>query len=340
MLNSQLSIDTLALFSRREIDQLLVERIGKALGARVVLLNGVHDFGGLLPHDGATLFFFDLDLATHSSELGTTTEELLREYFLRIPPSHLVAISNDTVSNYGMLHALLHNVRFYFHHNIIRSQGNLTSDALIQMFMASYSRFSGSIESFFIDSKPKISKIKIAKTTQRGQVTQAVSDLLEEMNFPPRLASRVSQSSDELLMNAIFDAPRASSGRSLRRHMDRKADLLLNLGEKIEFEMGWDSKMILIRVSDSYGSMEIDVALKYIYQDYRRKNYQAGSPGPSAGLGLYGIVDSGFSFCAFVAPGQTTETILIVPRLRSAKDLKSSFRFFGFAYQPLQALED
>ena len=70
--------------------------------------------------------------------------------------------------------------------------------------------------------------------------------------------------------------------------------------------------------------------MSYIRRNYEKQDYKMRDTDPGAGLGLYGVLQSGLSLLFITRPASRTEVILFFPVLKSFKNFRTSFRFFSF----------
>jgi hypothetical protein len=125
-----------------------------------------------------------------------------------------------------------------------------------------------------------------------------------------RLASVI----DELLMNALIDAPRESS------------PVLSSNGAVVRW--GRDATHLAVSVSDSFGTLRQRDVIDHV----RRARGEHGRPNvdaPGAGLGLYLVLGNVASLIVNVDPGRCTEVICLFDLIRdSRRAIPSSVRSF------------
>lgn len=121
--------------------------------------------------------------------------------------------------------------------------------------------------------------------------------------------ARIESVVDELLMNAMYDAPAVASGTTpVTPH--RISD---QIGDS-EARLRWasDGRYFAVSVEDRYGALAKDVILDHL----QRARLERGRPRASqsnggAGLGLYFILSSVTRFIANVVPGERTEVVCL-----------------------------
>jgi hypothetical protein len=139
----------------------------------------------------------------------------------------------------------------------------------------------------------------------------AVAEYAKDAGARRQVIGRIESVTDELLMNALYDAPAVRYGVR-PRIAERSRQGLGPLGDEPAFlRFGCDGRYFAVSVRDNYGELRKDVILDHI----ARARTEKGRPMPDAsqnggaGLGLYFIVSSVTRFIANICPGQTTEVI-------------------------------
>ncbi len=182
-------------------------------------------------------------------------------------------------------------------------------------------------------------KIHLTHSNDRIKAIKGAEALLTGKGFSDRCTQRILQALDELILNAIFDAPMDEKGRTYRKANLRDSELFLFGKEEVDVSVRIEKSMILLTVVDQFGSFSKDRALKVIQKDYATAGYTPDLNTQSGGLGLHGIVGSGLGFLIQIIPGERTETVVAFPYFKSFKDMKASFRSFTMLIQDRIALK-
>ena len=150
---------------------------------------------------------------------------------------------------------------------------------------------------------------------------------MSKLSINDRVAAKVAQATDELLMNAIFDAATDRDGKHTRHLLDRKARFDFAGREQVDLEAASCDEYLGICVTDYFGSLGIESVMMCLGQHYHDQDYKPRKTGPGAGLGIYGIIESGLSLVFVSEPLKRTDVLLFFPRADSFKEFKSGFRF-------------
>ena len=104
---------------------------------------------------------------------------------------------------------------------------------------------------------------------------------------------------DELLENALYNAPRGSRGDRLFQKGERR-DLLSR--ERIVFSFGFDGETLALKLTDNWGSLAPDSVLEYLARNQEEDSVADGD----GGRGLFIIWRFLDQFHVEVLPGQQT----------------------------------
>lgn len=181
---------------------------------------------------------------------------------------------------------------------------------------------------YFPEAAPA-SNLAITRSGQKRAAVDAINAFFLKQQVNTRLASLVAQCCDELVMNAIFDAPVLPNGMPMRRGTDRAVDFELIEKEYVHLQMASSSDYVGICVSDQFGSLKKSVLMGFLSQDYHDKGYELRKGDPGAGLGLHGIVQSGLSLLFVSKPGVRTEVMAFFAKDASYKSFRGGFRFLS-----------
>jgi len=176
---------------------------------------------------------------------------------------------------------------------------------------------------FFPEGTPN-QKVVLTASRQKSPAVQAVQNVLGKIGVTNRLTGIVAQAVDELIMNAIFDAPH-EDGAPTRKTLPRTEAFLFPPGEEVWLEMMMTDKYVGICVADGYGTLKKDVILGFLRKNYQEESYKDKKGG--GGLGLNEIIHSGLSVLFICKPDSRTEVMLFFPRAGNYKEFREGIRF-------------
>ncbi len=182
----------------------------------------------------------------------------------------------------------------------------------------------------YLGEMNEVTQVKLQDAKERATQIPIIQEWLTKCELNPLLATQATQAVDELLMNAIFDAPLEGTANFYRRKQPRGSAFPLKPKEHVTLSYGAEEDRVVISVKDQFGSLKKSTILGSIRRDYEKLDYTPPEKDLGAGLGIYGLIQGGMSLSFVVEPSVSTEVILIVPNLKSMKAFRSAFRFFCF----------
>ncbi len=175
----------------------------------------------------------------------------------------------------------------------------------------------------------KIQNVKLQMSNQKQEAVEAIRNYLVAAKFQTRMATAIANAVDELLMNAIFDAPVDSVGRPTLSTAPRNTVIKLESQQAVEMSVGYDGKYVAIMVADLFGSLDKGKLLNHISKIYTEEEYKVRTAVAGAGIGLATVFRSGGSFFFVSESRVRTEVTVFFRRCDSFRDFKDQFRFIS-----------
>jgi hypothetical protein len=141
---------------------------------------------------------------------------------------------------------------------------------------------------------------------QRAHVIDRVAEAVRARGQSARVASMAMLVADELISNAVHNAPVAADGSRPRKDLPRDIDIPLEGRDTVRLRWGCDARYVAIEVTDQFGSLDRDTILGALAkQDVR-------DTGGGAGMGIALAYRSCDHLVFNLAPGTRTEIIALV----------------------------
>ena len=182
----------------------------------------------------------------------------------------------------------------------------------------------------FLGSGTKVKKLTIEDSRHKLAAALAIEKHLKQLGIAARLAQLLGQAVDELVLNAIFDAP-VKDGMPSKWHIPRHKPIKLEPKEMVEVEMAATDHSIAISVTDQFGSLRKANLTNALSEHYVRKN-RRGASDTASGMGLRGIYNAGLSLHCAVKPSYRTRITIFCPRTSSFKDFRQGAQFLSINY--------
>lgn len=192
-------------------------------------------------------------------------------------------------------------------------------------------------EDFFGISKyvawgTKVREFTVNSNPARAHIIDTMDETLKDLGMRRSHISRALLICDEMLMNALYDAPTNEDGTPKYNHLSRTVDVTLSPDQQGVFQFAFDGATLALSVQDPFGALTRETILKYVktcYEgNYGSINKEQGKAG--GGMGLFQILAASDLLIVNVKPGIRTEFISLINVASKAKsDHQSiSFQFF------------
>ncbi|MBA3818685.1 MAG: hypothetical protein H0X17_07315 [Deltaproteobacteria bacterium] len=146
-----------------------------------------------------------------------------------------------------------------------------------------------------------------------------VSAFAALMGVRRKYREAIEQCLDEMLMNALYDAPVDEHGRPIFADLPTRTRIALRVDQKAVVQYACDGSQFAVAVRDVFGTLERATVLRYLHKCLHNAQ-QIDRKAGGAGLGLYLMTSSSTEVFFNVLPGVATEAVcgfdLTVPKLR------------------------
>ena len=151
-------------------------------------------------------------------------------------------------------------------------------------------------------------------------------EFCELMGVRRKYRDNIERCLDEMLMNALYDAPVDEHGKPVFAEIPTKSRIGLRMEQKVVVQYACDGRTFAMSVRDSYGRLERATVLRYLYKCLHSEQQIDRKTG-GAGLGLYFIASSSSRFLVNVLPGVATECV-VTHDLEAPKVELESFGYY------------
>ena len=172
-------------------------------------------------------------------------------------------------------------------------------------------------------------QIKCVKASkERDSLKEDMVAHFKQSGIRSSILDRVYLVAEEMLMNAIYDAPTDGQGQALYNHLPRKTEVNLEKGQECNLRYAFDGTMIAVSVEDPFGALTKEVIIQYLESCYQGKAGSLNMNKGGAGRGLHQIIENSDLTIFNVKKGVKTEVISLFNIETGRKDHKPSFHYF------------
>jgi len=178
----------------------------------------------------------------------------------------------------------------------------------------------------------KIYNTSIVESNKRAETIEIVLNKFRESRVRSAILNQIQLVLEELLMNAIYDAPTDIKGNPLYNHMARSNRVSLPENKEVMVYFGTDGITAGISVTDPFGSLTKETILSYLELGAKGVDAYNSNKG-GAGKGLYLIVSNAVQTIFNVEKGRKTEVICLFDLDRNNMDRSSDSPSFHFYFK-------
>ena len=173
----------------------------------------------------------------------------------------------------------------------------------------------------YLATSTHIKELPVRGSADREPYNSSVMYCAEEHRLGQFIAKAVFGITEELLMNAIYDAPIAG-GRLHYGERPRTASVQLDPSEYASLAFGCDGATFAIGVSDPFGALKREKLFQYLKKVLRRSDSAnlIDTKKSGAGLGLFKILYSSHALVCNIEPGKCTEMIALIDLQQPLRD--------------------
>ncbi|HEY1812362.1 MAG TPA: PEGA domain-containing protein [Kofleriaceae bacterium] len=137
-----------------------------------------------------------------------------------------------------------------------------------------------------------------------------ISEFAEHMGVRRKYREAIDQCLDEMLMNALYNAPVDDKGQPVFSDIPTKTRVSLRVEQKVVVQYACDGTHFCISVRDAFGTLQRETVLRYLDKCLHSEQQIDRKVG-GAGLGLYMMVNSASTVLFNVLPGVATEVACV-----------------------------
>jgi CheY-like chemotaxis protein len=152
----------------------------------------------------------------------------------------------------------------------------------------------------------KLHETTLTRASQRSHIVAELAESVRGCGQSARVASMAMLVADEMLSNAVHNAPIDAKGEHYRKDLARDGELELDPRHQVRLRWGCDARYLAIEVNDTFGSLSRDTILASLAKNDIRES------GGGAGMGVALTYRSCDHLVFNLAPGKRTEIIALI----------------------------
>ncbi|MBK7861054.1 MAG: hypothetical protein IPJ65_21090 [Archangiaceae bacterium] len=184
----------------------------------------------------------------------------------------------------------------------------------------------------YLGGSPRLETMELDRSEQKDAVVDRAEAFAVEAGCHPRVAQQIAIAVDELVTNALYNAPVDVKGAALYAHLPRSTPVKLD--QRIVIQLASDPHRVAISALDPFGSLLPDIVMDYLSRCFAERSPLMSPQRGGAGLGLYYLFNLLHSFIIDLEPGHATESIGLLDISKSYRAYAARGRSFNLFVGP------
>ncbi len=168
------------------------------------------------------------------------------------------------------------------------------------------------IEKYLPEGTP-VQYARIRDFEGRGKAIQTIQDFAEQNKMRRQVRLAIGSVCEELLMNALYDAPIDDAGNSVFAEIDPHDRVKSRSPRPVSIRYAVTDQTFAVAVRDRFGRLAKNTILSYLDKCIEQPN-QIDRKAYGAGLGLYLVANAAATYVVNVAYGIATEVVCTFDR--------------------------
>lgn len=156
------------------------------------------------------------------------------------------------------------------------------------------------------------SEVIVQSTDEKEGALELVLGLAAALELSDEKKRRIEVATEELLLNAIYDAPRDAAGQPIHARLDRRTAVQLGPDQQVKLHYGCDGRNFVVAVADRFGALDRGCIERSLHKLLDPAGARPAPGSSGAGLGLMLIYGAANQLIAHAVPGRFTEVTAVM----------------------------
>jgi hypothetical protein len=157
-----------------------------------------------------------------------------------------------------------------------------------------------------------ITEANVVSSNDKDAALAEVLELASALELSDEKKRRIEVSAEELLLNALYDAPRGPDGKPLHAGLDRRTPVTLDQGQAVRLHYGCDGRNFVVSVADRYGALERAAVVRSLTKLLDPTSLRPATGTSGAGLGLMLTYGAANQLVVHCVPQRFTEVTAVM----------------------------
>lgn len=174
----------------------------------------------------------------------------------------------------------------------------------------------------------EIHSLKVTASSERENLRNQMLGYFQSLGIRKTILERCNTVAEEMLMNAIYDAPTDSHGKSIFNHLSRRTEVVLDTHLQSKLYFACDGIFLAVSVVDPFGALTKKIILDYLESCYTGQAGTLNAGKGGAGRGLHQITENADLTIFNIKQNSKTEVICLFHVEHHMREEQPSFHYF------------
>lgn len=170
--------------------------------------------------------------------------------------------------------------------------------------------------------------VEVRSSAEKPAYVNEIAAYARSLGCNERSVELVETIADEVVTNAIYNAPRDSDGAPKYAGHSRTDPVVLAPHEAGQLQFACDGENLALAQIDPFGSLTRETVVRYLSRCFIQGSDSFSDETGGAGIGLYRVFNSLSKFIINIAPGRKTEVICLINLRLSMKRFRQAAKSF------------
>jgi hypothetical protein len=250
-------------------------------------------------------------LKPHLSQVPVIHYPKERNQLTKVLPNYVVVVVEPRVS----LREIFALVEMGFEHIVRSGREDFTQELLASSLMVLKTEafvknpipfFFNGFRGFEINNADKNMTLKFTKSQEKSTLLDWLGAFLQQSPKSNSIRELCLQAADEMITNAIFNAPIKPSGKRPYQGLARTTEVELPANQPATLFACFSDVRVVIGCTDVYGSFEKDTLLLHLRSQFKEDKVRLREGQGGAGLGLRYLIENSANCYLLVHRGKST----------------------------------
>ena len=185
------------------------------------------------------------------------------------------------------------------------------------------------VTGLWLEDKTEIVSLSLKARSEKSVLLNKMGNILTDLSVPKRQVQQIQTVSDELIMNALFNAPTDLNGLPINRSLARNTGVVLENHQTVTVQFGRNDHRVFLSVKDPFGSLSLTNLKNSLLRALNKGDGQLRKGDRGAGIGIYSAWSMMSHLHVDLIPRAYTQIVGLFPLVQRNSDPMRTIKGFS-----------